>query len=506
LEVYIQLTDISPRGGYKAKMIARKHAGLASVAVLALLVCEISGYKSYQNQLPNGGNVPHPCKPNYIWQGVGHRNVQGGGDRNPFGAAFKAAGYTWSADLCNADSDDDGRTNGEELGDPDCQWSAGNVAPTAANLSHPGVCEPTDSADCLNKNGWDIDCSEGADFNCTGIDEPDTIKLDVTFTRTAVPAEETTYICQKYEIPSDKMYHLIATKPIIDNAYVMHHTILYGCPAEVDLNDWASPKTCGMASSQCDIIGGWTLGENGACQNEKHGIPVGKGYYTQILMEHHWNNPTEEVNYFDESGLSLYITPNIREQNIGSLFTGQTYLELPPGRVSWTVHGDCTESCLKRKLKSDDQSIFITSAYLHMHYLGDHGSIKHWRDGSLVSTWADEETYSYDTPITHVFDPPIEVKPGDRIETICSFNTMSRDQITYQGEATSDEMCFGIMSYYPREVDIPTCVSYKEFDECEVRDWAAAGLGNDNTNGAGIIHASTASLAFMLTFILSFVR
>lgn len=66
----------------------------------------------------------------------------------------------------------------------------------------------------------------------------DTIKLDVTFTRTAVPAEETTYICQKYEIPSDKMYHLIATKPIIDNAYVMHHTILYGCPAEVDLSEF----------------------------------------------------------------------------------------------------------------------------------------------------------------------------------------------------------------------------------------------------------------------------
>ena len=32
--------------------------------------------------------MPHPCKPNYIWRGVGHRNVLGGGDRNPFGLAF----------------------------------------------------------------------------------------------------------------------------------------------------------------------------------------------------------------------------------------------------------------------------------------------------------------------------------------------------------------------------------------------------------------------------------
>ena len=32
---------------------------------------------------------------------------------------------TWTQELCNADSDNDGRTNGEELGDPNCLWSAG---------------------------------------------------------------------------------------------------------------------------------------------------------------------------------------------------------------------------------------------------------------------------------------------------------------------------------------------------------------------------------------------
>ena len=62
-------------------------------------------------------------------------------------------------------------------------------------------------------------------------------------------------------------------------------------------DEWSSPKVCGMASVECDIIGGWTLGENGQCQNENHGIPVGLGYYTKVLMEHHWNNPSQEVNY-----------------------------------------------------------------------------------------------------------------------------------------------------------------------------------------------------------------
>lgn len=63
----------------------------------------------------------------------------------------------------------------------------------------------------------------------------------------------------------------------------------------IDLFD--SPKECGMNTGECDIIGVWTLGSNGECQHEDHGILVGKGHYEKILMEHHWNNPTNEVNY-----------------------------------------------------------------------------------------------------------------------------------------------------------------------------------------------------------------
>lgn len=45
-----------------------------------------------QEQIPNGQSVPHPCKPNFIFHGVGHINPKGGGDRNPFGIAFENAG------------------------------------------------------------------------------------------------------------------------------------------------------------------------------------------------------------------------------------------------------------------------------------------------------------------------------------------------------------------------------------------------------------------------------
>ncbi|VDP67653.1 unnamed protein product [Echinostoma caproni] len=57
----------------------------------------------------------------------------------------------WS-ELCKLDSDGDGLTNGEELGDPECTWTNGMQPNRTTNLSHPGMCTPIDSATCLDKN------------------------------------------------------------------------------------------------------------------------------------------------------------------------------------------------------------------------------------------------------------------------------------------------------------------------------------------------------------------
>ena len=52
----------------------------------------ITAYPNFKDALPNGNHVPHPCKVNYIWHGVGHHNPLGGGNRNKFGIDFKEAG------------------------------------------------------------------------------------------------------------------------------------------------------------------------------------------------------------------------------------------------------------------------------------------------------------------------------------------------------------------------------------------------------------------------------
>ena len=45
----------------------------------------------------------------------------------------------WTRELCQKDSDGDGRTNGEELGDPSCTWVPGSTPEITTGITHPGT-------------------------------------------------------------------------------------------------------------------------------------------------------------------------------------------------------------------------------------------------------------------------------------------------------------------------------------------------------------------------------
>ena len=60
--------------------------------VLSVCMWCVTAYPNFKDALPNGNHVPHPCKVNYMWHGVGHHNPLGGGITNKFGMDFKEAG------------------------------------------------------------------------------------------------------------------------------------------------------------------------------------------------------------------------------------------------------------------------------------------------------------------------------------------------------------------------------------------------------------------------------
>lgn len=50
---------------------------------------------------------------------------------------FFSDGQNWTA-ICDLDADNDGKTNGVELGDPECVWERGTI-PAGPATGHPGL-------------------------------------------------------------------------------------------------------------------------------------------------------------------------------------------------------------------------------------------------------------------------------------------------------------------------------------------------------------------------------
>ncbi|KAF7262075.1 ABC transporter [Paragonimus skrjabini miyazakii] len=115
-----------------------------------LLLCPVCSFPQFVMEVPNADKVPDPCSSGLMVGALGHVNSSGGGPRNAFGLDFGKV-KSWSR-LCPLDSDGDGFTNGQELGDPDCVWTPGALPQRLTNISHPGVCTPIDSTICRNKN------------------------------------------------------------------------------------------------------------------------------------------------------------------------------------------------------------------------------------------------------------------------------------------------------------------------------------------------------------------
>ncbi len=69
------------------------------ICAVVLLGTVAVGYRDFQSHIPNGERVPDPCHPNKLWKGVGHKILQGGGERNPFGKDFEAAGKVYVFDF-----------------------------------------------------------------------------------------------------------------------------------------------------------------------------------------------------------------------------------------------------------------------------------------------------------------------------------------------------------------------------------------------------------------------
>ncbi|KAE8894062.1 hypothetical protein PF005_g30271 [Phytophthora fragariae] len=154
-----------------------------TIALAAFLASETEASKKYVKLLPNGGNVPNT-------PAIGHTDGTGEEDAtNAFGDAFAEADYAWTKDLCEADSDGDGQTNGQELGDPCCEWAVGGTPLWTTGVSNPG-----DASSTSDSSLWATACGASTSESATETapeSSESTTETSAPATETSTPAAET---------------------------------------------------------------------------------------------------------------------------------------------------------------------------------------------------------------------------------------------------------------------------------------------------------------------------
>lgn len=362
-------------------------------------------------------------------------------------------------------------------------------------ISHPGVCEPVDDPVCAGKTDF-VDCSFGG-FTCPAMNETGTFGHTVRIPTMQVPAKETTYMCMLFDFPTTGDFHIVATTPALDNIDIMHHIIIYGCDPERNVSrPLNQPFDCNMRADEAcgEIIALWTVGTNGYCVNPNVGFRVGTGGFRIGAIEMHWNNPQLRADYTDSSGMTFYLTPNLRPNEAGVLMIGQSYLEIPPGQDAYSTEGVCKGSCTPYLMEGP---VYITETFNHMHYLGAAQQTELIRNNMSIDLALDR-VYSYDNPVIHLFDDPVRMDPGDELKTTCTFRSTSRTVTTYYGESTSAEMCFAFIMYYPKQnFKTTTCISTMGIGTC---DWYSGTVqGCELGKLSNPAHPETAALIQQVT-------
>jgi len=417
----------------------------------------VLGFPSFRSKLPNGVRVPCPngafgCEDG-VCQGLGHASCAGGSlPLNKFGQDMVKNNHEWTKQLCEADSDGDGFTNGEELGDPCCRWAAWGIPSdyTAGfTPTHPGdandkqqsyqrpACETTDPKASGPVMG---------EFNPGEIQKNVSMFID----NYAIPGVKTTYVDIAWNFPDDTedVFHIIFGEAIVNTpGGVLHHFVITGCPekwpaemhGKVVVGSREVRRSCQMP------FGNWAPGGNVIAMPSWAGKPIGKNAKMKaFLVNVHFDNYALREDLVSRDGLRFYYTPTLRPEELTQLFTLKANyyptMLIPPKKQRYFMTRECTVD-IKNATSKQPVEAQVVYAGFHAHLLGVEMAYERIRGNDGLSIAVRSPWYFDDQSNTNVYVQNITLKTGDRLSSTCVFNSQGRDDMTVIGLETTDEMC-----------------------------------------------------------------
>jgi dopamine beta-monooxygenase len=297
--------------------------------------------------------------------------------------------------------------------------------------------DPTDSADSGDESGT------------TGGGLPDdAVFWELRADYSPLFPIETYYSCYSFNIPVDQLYHIIGFEPVVTNP-VIHHYVLSVAdgPTNFDPNipcvEWPEK-----------IIWAWAPGMPAQYLPPDAGFLTGHtGDTANFVLQVHYNNPLLQ-DFTDTDGINVIATPTLREFRAGVFSQGDIGpISIPPGQAAYDHVASCSEAETMALLT---EPVNVFASFLHAHEIGSAIHSEVFRNGESVGVIADETPFDFNSQ--KFLPADIQIEPGDRIDTTCTYDSTDRTSTTNGGPASDEEMCINFMMYYPW-IESETCGS-----------------------------------------------
>eukprot|EP00191_Tetraselmis_sp_GSL018_P005213 CAMPEP_0177618004 /NCGR_PEP_ID=MMETSP0419_2-20121207/25284_1 /TAXON_ID=582737 /ORGANISM="Tetraselmis sp., Strain GSL018" /LENGTH=505 /DNA_ID=CAMNT_0019116753 /DNA_START=97 /DNA_END=1614 /DNA_ORIENTATION=+ len=434
----------------------------------------------YASRIPNGNIVP--SQGGGFCLGVGHETCVGGGKTNAFGTDFERAGDSWTKELCEKDSDGDGFSNGEELGDPCCVWKEGIRPSREKSISHPGDANswsnPYPKVSCnITESSVLNDPEEYPFFGAD--EEPRWSDLDLKY---KVPANETEYMNFYFNFGANNTVlsepqYLVGWEVSVDQERHIHHFVGYACPAVYDnIEPFSDLEEGGRERRENGLhcrrlFMAWAPGSSRMAYPLNAGLPIGPSTpHQSLVLQVHYDNPERLRGLVDHSSVRIFYTPTVRPDSVAILSLGDQILAgvdtIPASEKSWHV----THACLIKT--SGVQDVRVISHIPHMHYhgkriwteliasgwmAGPDGRPEFERTaaaaGAPLAVFGRNDAFDADLqrayPANATGQGYFALRDGDLLATTCVYDTSGSARPVRGGFGSADEMCIHFMLFHP---------------------------------------------------------
>lgn len=277
-----------------------------------------------------------------------------------------------------------------------------------------------------------------------------------------IPTDETTYCYSLHKMPAGEKNYLLGERPT-RSSDLLHHLVVYACYglSDEDMEMLGEETNCEWEefSNPCNgFVTEWAPGMAGRTFEPGFGKPFGEDYYEYVMFETHYNNPEGLEGEKDTASYTFLYTDEPVETEIGTLTLGDLQVNgwfLEPGQDLVAHSTVCTPECTDRW---PSEGITAFSVFHHMHFRGRNARVQIIRDGEEIAPLSSLRDFEYGYQFSKSLDF-IKLMPGDKFITTCEYDTSDDTDPVPGGPASSDEMCFAWVDYYPAN-GILACTQY----------------------------------------------